>query len=294
MTGKGKSGEAKPKRRTPEDRRRSARKQTRSYRATASGPSKVERKSKAPKPARPRKDRQPRKPLALPRFGKGRALAVALAVVLAALVAFGFADTRFYVQTADIRGVQHSPAAEIYNRAGVDGYSIFWVNAREAARRIESLPYVKRATVQTSLPNRVRIDVEEREPVAVWRVNGQDLWVDVDGVTMPIASADVNLPVFADLDGSSVQPDGSVDPLLISSVHELKKQLPEINEFAYDRFNGLQFRLASGTAVLLGRPDGLAQRVDELLVLQSSLASLGQMPLEIDWRFEDGYTLKLP
>ena len=294
MTGKSKPSQAKPKSRTPEDRRRSARKQSHTYRAAAPVSAKVERKPRAPKPLKPAKPRKSRQPLSVPRFGKGRVLAIMLAAVLVALVAFGFWDSRFYVQTADIRGVQHSPAAEIYSRASVDGYSIFWVNPRVAAQRIEALPYVKRATVQTSLPNRVRIDVEERVPVAVWRVNGQDLWVDVEGVTMPIANPDVSLPVFTDLDGSSVQPDGSVDPLLISSVHELKQRLPEINEFAYDRFKGLQFHLASGTAVLLGKPEGLAGRVEELLVLQGSLASLGQMPLEIDWRFEDGYTLKLP
>lgn len=294
MSGKPKPGPAQPKSRTPEDRRRSARKQSRTYRAAAPVPARLERKARSPKPAKPAKPRRRRQPLAAPRIGKSRLLAIALALALAALAAFGFADSRFYVQTADIRGLQHSPPAEIYNRAGVDGYSIFWVNPRAAARRIETLPYVKRATVQTSLPNRVRIDVEERLPVAVWRVNGQDLWVGVDGVTMPIATPDGSLPVFTDLDGSSVQPDGSVDPLLISSVHELKQRLPEINEFAYDRFKGLQFQLAGGTAVLLGKPEGLAGRVEELLVLQGSLASLGQLPLEIDWRFEDGYTLKLP
>lgn len=294
MTSKGKPGAAKSKSRTPEDRRRTARKQTRTYRAAAPGPAKVERKARSPKPAKPAKPRTQRQPLTMPRLGKRRALAIVLALVLAALVVFGFVDSRFYVQTADIRGVQHSPAGQIYQQAGVDGYSIFWVNAREATERIEALPYVKHATVLTALPNRVRIDVEERAPVALWRVNGQDLWVDVEGVTMPVASAEVSLPVFTDLDGSSVRPDGGVDTQLISSVHELKQRLPEINEFAYDRFNGLQFHLASGTAVLLGKPDGLAERVEELLVLQGSLASLGQMPLEIDWRFEDGYTLKLP
>ena len=291
MTSKSQPGRAKSRSRSPEERRRSARKQSHTYRSATPGPSKVERKPRPPKPAKPRPQR---KPLAVPRFGKRRALAIVLALSLIALVAFGFADSRFYVQTADIRGTQFSPTAEIYRRADVDGYSIFWVNTRQAAQQIEELPYVKQATVRTALPNRVRIDVEERTPVALWRVNGQDLWVDADGVTMPIASEGVSLPVFTDLDGSSVRADGGVDQQLISSVHELKQRLPEINEFAYDRFNGLQFRLASGTAVLLGKPDGLEQRVEELLVLQGSLASLGQMPLEIDWRFEDGYTLKLP
>lgn len=294
MTSKGKQGQAKSKSRTPEERRRTARKQSRTYRSAAPSPVKVERKSGSPKSAKPAKPRTQRQPLIVPRLGKRRVLAIVLALVLVGLVAFGFVDSRFYVQTADIRGVQYSPAGQIYQRADVDGYSIFWVNARKAAQRIEALPYVKQATVRTALPNQVRIDVVERAPVALWRVNGQDLWVDVEGVTMPVASGDVSLPVFTDLDGSSVRTDGVVDRQLISSVHELKQRLPEINEFAYDRFNGLQFHLASGTTVLLGKPNGLAQRVEELLVLQGSLASLGQMPLEIDWRFEDGYTLKLP
>lgn len=294
MSGKAKPGQVKSRSRTPEERRRTARKQSRTYRSTAPGPTKVERKTRVSKAAKPAKSRQPRQAPAMPLLGKRRALALVLALVLVGLVVFGFADSHFYVHAADIRGVQYSPMDQIYQQADVNGYSIFWVNTREAAQRIEALPYVKRATVLTALPNLVRIDVEERVPVALWRVNGQDLWVDVDGVTMPVASADVNLPVFTDLDGSTVRPDGGVDTQLISSVHELKQQLPEINEFAYDRFNGLQFHLASGTAVLLGKPDGLAQRVDELLVLQGSLASLGQMPLEIDWRYEDGYTLKLP
>lgn len=285
MTDKRSASPAPARRRTAEERRRQASRQTRTFRAAAPAVKTVERR------ARP--GRQSRR-LVVRRPGKGQVLALALAVVLAAAVAFGFLDSRFYVSSADIRGVQYSPPGQIYQQAGVDGYSIFWVNARAAAERIEALPYVKQAVVQTWLPNHLRIEVVERAPVALWRVNGQEMWVDVEGATMPVANPSLALPVFADLDGSSVRSDGGVDQQLIASVHQLKQQLPEINEFAYDRINGLQFRLAGGTGVLLGKPEGLAQRVQELLVLQGSLASLPQMPLEIDWRFDDGYTLKMP
>lgn len=291
MTRRDESGLAKKKTRTPEERRRSASKQSRTYRSATPGPSKVERTNRAPKAVKPRKQRQP---LSAQRFGRGRSVAALVALGLIALVTLGFVDSRFYVQTADIQGVQHSPTSQIYQQAGIDGYSIFWVNALQAAQRIEQLPYVKHAEVRAALPNRVRIKVEERVPVAIWHVNGQDQWVDVEGVTMPVADQNIGLPVFTDLDGSSVRTDGGIEPPLVRSVDALRRSLPEVNEFAYDRFNGLQFRLSSGTAVLLGKPEGLARRVEELLVLQGSLASLGQMPLEIDWRFEDGYTLKLP
>lgn len=285
MTRKASLPPATVRRRTPEQRRRTARRQTRTFRATAATPKPAERK------ARPRRT-APILPRGRP--SKGRLLAAALAVAVAALIGFGFADSRFYVESAEIEGVQYSPLEQIQRQADVDGYSIFWVNGRAAAQRIESLPYVKRAIVRTMLPNRVRIEVQERTPVAVWRVNGQDLWVDLDGFPMPVANPELALPVFVDLDGSSVTADGSADQQIVNGVHQLREKFPEIGEFAYDRFNGLQFRLPEGALVLLGKPENLAQRLEELLVLESSLASLGQMPLEIDWRFTDGYTLKLP
>jgi cell division septal protein FtsQ len=279
-----------PKRRTVEQRRQSARRQTRSYRAAAALAPRVERRARRqPK----RQAIEPRQPLAAGSI-RSRALAGVAALTLAGLLAFGFFDSRFYVQAADISGVQYSPLEQVNHQAALDGYNIFWVNARAAAQRIEALPYVKQADVLVALPNRVQIEVTERTPVAVWRVGGQDLWVDVEGVTMPVASPSLAMPLLTDFDGSSVLPEGGIDPQLISSIDELKQRLPEVTAFAYDRFNGLQFRLPGGANVLLGKPEGLAQRVEELLVLQASLASFGQQPLEIDWRFEDGYTLKLP
>ena len=147
-------------------------------------------------------------------------------------------------------------------------------------------------TVPRSLPNQVRIAVEERDPVAVWKVGGRDFWVDIEGITMPVASQVDGMPVLWDLDGSTVIADGRVDRELIAAVRSLKMQQPNVFQFGYDRSNGLQFRMPTGTIVYLGKPDGLAQRVEELVVLQQSLASEGRSPAEINWRVEDGFYLR--
>jgi len=203
-----------------------------------------------------------------------------------------FVDGSFYVSKADITGLRFSSASEVYRQAGIDSYSIFWVNGRNVAGRLEALPYVKSATVSTSLPNRVRIAVEERDPVAVWKAGGRDFWVDIEGITMPVASQVDGLPVLWDLDGSTVAVGGRIDRELISAVRALKQQQPNVSEFGYDRINGLQFRMPTGTIVYLGKPDGLAKRIQELLVLQQSLASQGSTPAEINWRVEDGFYLR--
>lgn len=224
-----------------------------------------------------------------------RGLASMLFVGLAALAAFLFSDSRFYVQTAAIRGLRHTSAEQVYRQAGIDQYSIFWINNRETEERIEALPYVKQATVHTALPNQVRIEVLEREPLVVWKVGGQEYWVDSEGTTMPVASSTPapDLPVLWDLDGSTAASDGRLDPQLIASLRQVKQQVPEVVDFGYDRINGLQFRFPSGSFVYLGHAEGMARRVASLLLLHQSLASQGQAPAEIDWRFENGYYLRL-
>ena len=244
-------------------------------------------------------------------------VAAVLLLALLALGAFLFSDSRFYVTTAAIRGLHYTSAETVYRQAGIDQYSIFWIDDREAARRIEALPYVKRAIVRTALPNQVRIEVEERTPVVVWNVNGQTYWVNSEGSTMPVPagwsatdSQAQGLPVLWDLDGSTVAavapvnvaagesvsetvPVGLLDTQLIASLRQVKQQVPEVTDFGYDRSNGLQFRLPGGTYVYLGKPDGMAKRVASLLVLHNSLASQGQLPAEINWRVENGYYLRL-
>lgn len=224
-----------------------------------------------------------------------RGVASVVFLGLVALAVFLFNDTRFYVHTAAIRGLRHTSAEQVYRQADIDQYSIFWIDDRAVERRIEALPYVKQATVQSALPNHVRIEVVEREPMVLWRVDGQEHWVDSEGVTMPVASSTAaqDLPVLWDLDGSTAADDGRLDPQLIASLRQVKQQAPEVTDFGYDRINGLQFRFPSGSFVYLGHPEGMAQRVASLLVLHQSLASQGQAPAEINWRFENGYYLRL-
>lgn len=221
-----------------------------------------------------------------------RFVALGVVAVLVAVAAWVFVDDAFYVSTADITGVRYSSAADVYRQAGIDGYSIFWVNGRETEERLEALPYVKNALVRPTLPNRVGIEIEERVPVAIWKVGGRDYWVDVEGITMPLASQVESLPIFWDLDGSTVTAGGRVDPELIAAVRSLREQQPDVAEYGYDRVNGLQFRMPAGTMVYLGQPDGLAKRVRQLAVLQQNLASEGRAPAEINWRVEDGFYLR--
>lgn len=216
-------------------------------------------------------------------------LASALAVGLCALLAFLFLSDRFYIQSAEIEGQRYSSAREIYRAADVHGYSVFWINSRQVAERVEALPFVQRAQVQPLLPGRLRIVVWEREPIAIWHIEDRDYWVDREGITLPVVSQVEGLPVLEDRDGSTMDGKGHVKPQLVSSVLELQRLLPDVRVFGYDQINGLYFRLDGGTMVYLGRPRELARRVKLAQALYSTLSSQGQVPAEINLRYDGSF-----
>jgi cell division protein FtsQ len=61
------------------------------------------------------------------------------------------------------------------------GGPILALDPRAAKRRLEALPWVKRATVARLLPQRVRIDLVERVPMALWQLDGRLAVIDRDG-----------------------------------------------------------------------------------------------------------------
>ena len=55
----------------------------------------------------------------------------------------------------------------------------FDINA--ARRRVEALPWVRQASIERMLPNTVLLNVEERQPLAVWQHKGNFALIDHEG-----------------------------------------------------------------------------------------------------------------
>ncbi len=69
------------------------------------------------------------------------------------------------------------------------GRNIFFVPLAERRRQLEQIPWVQRATVMRFLPNRIRVEVVERQPVAFVRQGQQIGLVDANGVLLDMAPA---------------------------------------------------------------------------------------------------------
>jgi cell division protein FtsQ len=134
--------------------------------------------------------------LAVPRTVAGRLVAGSVAFLVLGGVAVTVAgmrhyllhDDRFSVATSsdiEVLGNEHLTRAQILGVFGADlERNIFKVPLAERRADLERLPWVAHATVMRLLPNKMRISVVERTPVAFVR-QGADLGlVDANGVLL--------------------------------------------------------------------------------------------------------------
>jgi cell division protein FtsQ len=118
-------------------------------------------------------------------------------------------DARFRIAGAgniEASGLTEVSRAEMLPVFGEDiGRNIFFVPLAERRRQLEEIPWVERATVMRLLPDRIRIEVVERQPVAFTRQGQQIGLVDASGVllTMPaemMAQHHYSFPVVTGID----------------------------------------------------------------------------------------------
>jgi cell division protein FtsQ len=124
---------------------------------------------------------------------------VALAIVflgsaaVAALYHYGEHSWRFRVESSDdieITGLQNVTRFQIMEVMGGDiGRNIFFVPLTERKQTLEKIPWVESASVMRFVPNRLRIEIHERTPVAFARVGSKILLVDSVGTLMDLPAA---------------------------------------------------------------------------------------------------------
>jgi cell division protein FtsQ len=97
-------------------------------------------------------------------------------------------DPRFFIQSAssiEIQGNVHLTRDELVNIFGEDvERNIFYVSLAQRREQLQQLPWVEHATVMRLLPNRLRVSIVERTPVAFVRQGSQIGLVDASGVLL--------------------------------------------------------------------------------------------------------------
>ncbi len=176
----------------------------------------------------------------------------ALAIVVAGFACWLIAkrylerDARFRIEgSANIEaaGLSQVSRSDLLPVFGEDvGRNIFFVNLSDRRKKLEQIPWIQRASVMRLLPDRIRISVVERTPIAFVRQGQQIGLVDADGVllTMPAATMTqhhYSFPVVTGIDAADSQPSRKMRMAvyqhlvhdLDSSGQHLSEQISEID-----------------------------------------------------------------
>ena len=126
---------------------------------------------------------------------------VALVCVASAALAFlGFAISRssvFHLRRLEITGTSHVSRTEIVRLSGLTKRTnVPWLDTASVQERIETDPWVAKATVSRLLPWTVEIHVEERRPVAAVLRWGRYGLVAADGTVLAMTGNDRGLPMI--------------------------------------------------------------------------------------------------
>jgi cell division protein FtsQ len=133
---------------------------------------------------------------------------VALAILAAAalgLYRYGKHSWRFRIDSSDqieVTGAEHVPHAQIMEVMGGDiGRNIFFVPLAQRKQQIEQIPWVESASVMRFVPNRLRIEIHERTPVAFARIGSHISLIDAGGTLMELAPGSKRKYSFAVIAG---------------------------------------------------------------------------------------------
>ena len=106
----------------------------------------------------------------------------------AALYRYSAHSWRFRLESSDnieISGTHNVTRAQIIDVMGSDiGRNVFFVPLAERKKQLEEIPWVESATVMRLLPDRVRISIQERTPVAFVQMGSRIALIDASGVVM--------------------------------------------------------------------------------------------------------------
>jgi cell division protein FtsQ len=136
----------------------------------------------------------------LPKKTAARLVWAAIVIVIAALGAvaasafyrYGEHSWRFRLNSSDdieMSGLTNVTRAQIMEVMGGDiGRNIFYIPLDQRQKQLDQIPWVESASVMRFTPNRIRIEIHERTPVAFARVGSKIMLVDAGGVLMELST----------------------------------------------------------------------------------------------------------
>ncbi|MDH4101701.1 MAG: FtsQ-type POTRA domain-containing protein [Nitrospirota bacterium] len=227
-----------------------------------------------------------------------------IAAVLLYMAAMGVGailrSNLFEITKVEYEGQARLTHDELLQLSGIEsGANIFSVDLAEACDRLGKSPWVREAAVRRLLPSRIRVEIVERVPAVLARVNGELYLVSRDGVSLGIA-AEADRGTLPVVSGIAIGKDGAEEgaEIKVTAALELGDYLKKSKfvssedraEIKVDdpssvilMFNGVEIRVGRG---------GYEEKFKRLSEVESDIRRRQIEVLYIDLRFPDKVIIK--
>jgi len=227
------------------------------------------------------------------------ALAAIAAILVAAMAVMWLARQPFFaIRSISVDGdvTRNSVSTIRANAAPRLAGNFITMDLRSVRRAFESVPWVRLAVVRRVWPNRLRVQLEEHRPVAIWgSESGGERLVNSFGEVFEANVGDVEddaLPTLAGPEGSSAH----VLAMLGRVEAGLAPLGARVEALALSGRGSWQATLDTGAVVELGRgsDDDVLARAGRFVATVGQVTSRYHRPLEYaDLRHSDGYAVRL-
>lgn len=176
--------------------------------------------------------------------------------------------------------------------------NIFTVDLAGARAAFEDVPWVRAAVVRREFPNRLRVQLQEHQAVALWGADSESRLLNSFGEVFEANAGDIEQDELPRLSGPQTQ------ALQVLAMYRAVKPLFEPLELKVQRLShtaggNWQVELDTGAVVELGRgtPEEVAGRTQRFVQTLTQVASRysrrPQALLSADLRYGDGYAVRL-
>jgi cell division protein FtsQ len=130
-----------------------------------------------------------------------------LLTIIIISVVFAFNSEFFYVDYIFVEGNNSLSYDQIVNSSMIDiRENIFRIKLSDSRKKIEEMPYIRKAYVKRKLPNKIYITVEEREVAYQFKILSTIVLLDKEGYVLELTEEQVeNIPLFSGFDLGEIE-----------------------------------------------------------------------------------------
>lgn len=198
----------------------------------------------------------------------GRIVSLPLLIVALLCLVYVTVSPSFQVRSVRVEGTQMLKEPELVTLSNALGRSMWLVDTKQVAEAIQTNAYVEHVDVSLSIPDELRIHVQERRPELRWMSAGKLYLVDADGRVLGSEAtlSMTNTLVIDDHSGQVLKPNDHVDKDALILGQALALRLPnELNlqpaRIAWAVDTGIVVTTPDGRIIIVGRNERLNQKI---------------------------------